>query len=92
MNEDRHMPLHFSTGTKMEVSVPTQIKHSPAAVLEGVKRTMESDKLTLEADGRLTVVPWARVHQGETSPVPAALPFSVIEGARILKSDETKSA
>ena len=90
MNEDRQMTLHFNNGTKMEVSFPTQIKHSPAAVLEGVKRAMESDKLCLEAEGRLIVIPWVSVKHIELTPVPAALPFGAIKGARILTSDQTK--
>ena len=78
------MTIHFNNGTKMEVSYPTQIKSSSAAVLEGVKRAMESDKLVLEAEGRLIVIPWASVKHVEVSPVPAALPFGVIKGAKIL--------
>ena len=34
MNEDRQLTIHFLTGTKMDVTFPTQIKNSPAAVLE----------------------------------------------------------
>ena len=83
MNDDRKMTIHFNNGTTMEVSFPTQIKNSPAAVLEGIKRAMESDKLAMEADGRLIVVPWASVRHVEISPVPVALPFGVIKGARI---------
>ena len=88
MNDDRQMTIHFNNGTKMEVSFPTQIKNSPAAVLEGVKRAMASDKLAIEADGRLIVIPWASVKHVEISPVPAAIPFGGIKGAKILASSE----
>jgi hypothetical protein len=87
MNEDRQLTIHFNNGTKMEVSFPTQIKNSPAAVLEGIKRALASDKLAIEADGRLIVVPWASVKQVEISPLPAALPFGVIKGARISQEE-----
>jgi hypothetical protein len=83
MNEDRQMTIHFNNGNKMEVSFPTQIKNSPAAVLEGIKRAMESDKLAIEAEGRLIVIPWVSVNHVEITPVPAALPFGAIKGARV---------
>jgi len=83
------MSIHFNNGTKMEVSFPTQIKNSPAAVLEGVKRAMESDKLVFEAEGRLIVIPWVSVKQVELSPVPTALPFGVIKGARIGEPEQS---
>jgi len=88
MSDDRKMTIHFNNGTKLEVLFPTQIKNSAAAVLEGVKRAMESDKLVIEADGRLLVIPWVSVKQVEVSPVPAALPFGVIKGARVVASGE----
>lgn len=86
MNDDKQLIIHFNNGTKMDVAFPTQIKNSPAAVLEGIKRAMESDKLAFEAEGRLMVVPWASVRYVEIAPAPAALPFGVIKGARIIQS------
>ena len=83
MNEDRKLTIHFNNGTKMEVSFPTQIKNSTAAVLEGMKRVMESDKLVIEAEGRLIVIPWSSVNHLELTPVPPAVPFGAIKGARI---------
>lgn len=83
MNEDRKMTIHFNNGTKLEATFPVQIKNSPAAVLEGFKRAVESDKLAIEAEGRLIVVPWASVQHLELTPLPAALPFGVIKGARV---------
>lgn len=83
MNEDKQLTVHFNNGNKLNVTFPTQIKNSPAAVLEGLKRAMESDKLVLEAEGRLLVIPWASVQQVEITPVPVALPFGVIKGARV---------
>jgi hypothetical protein len=85
MNEDRRMIVHFNNGTKLEVSFPTQIRTSSAAVLEGMKKVMESDKLVLEAEGRLIVIPWASVKQLEVQPVPPSLPFGVIKGAKVVE-------
>ena len=85
MNDDRQLIIHFNNGDKLELSFATQMRHSSAAVLEGMKKIMDSDKLALEAEGRLIVIPWSSVRQLEVSPVPAALPFGAIKGARVVQ-------
>jgi len=77
--------VHYNNGTKLEFSFPTQIRNSGAAVLEGIKKVMESDKLVIEADGRLIVIPLASVKQLEVTPVPASLPFGAIKNAKIVQ-------
>ncbi len=83
MNEDKKLVVHYNNGTRIEMSFPVQIKNSPTAVLEAMKRIMESDKLALEAEGRLIIIPWASVARLEVSPVPPSLPFGVIKNAKI---------
>ena len=78
------MIIHFNNGSKLELAVPVQIKNSTAAVLEGFKKVMESDKLIIEADGRLHVIPWSSVKLVELSSLPAALPFGAIKGAKVV--------
>jgi hypothetical protein len=90
MSEERKLTIHFNNGTKMDVSFPTQIKNSAAAVLEGMKKMLEADKLVLEAEGRLVIIPWASVQHVEVSPVPPATPFGVIKGARVVQVDAAK--
>jgi hypothetical protein len=83
MNEDRKLVVHYNNGTRLEMSFPVQIKNSQAAVLEAMKRILESDKLAIEADGRLIVIPWASVARLEVSPVPPSVPFGVIKNAKM---------
>ena len=83
MNEDRHLTIHFNNGTKMDMTFPTQIKNSTAAVLESMKKALESDKLVIEAEGKLVVIPWSSIQQVEMTPMPPAVPFGSIKGARI---------
>lgn len=83
MNDDRQMTVHFANGTQMNVTFPTQIKNSPAAVLESMKKALESDKLCIEAEGKLVIIPWSSVTRLEVTPVPPALPFGTIKGAQI---------
>jgi hypothetical protein len=84
MNEDRRLIVHHNNGTKLEVTFPVQIKNSTAAVQEAMKRIMESDKLVIETEGRLIVIPWSSVKHLEVSPAPPALPFGAIRNAKVV--------
>ena len=83
MNDDKHLTIHFNNGTKMEVAFPIQIKNSTAAVLESIKKALESDKLVIEAEGKLVIIPWYSIKHVELTPIPSAVPFGSIKGARI---------
>ncbi len=85
MNEDRQLIIHFNNGTKLEFSFPTQIRNSNAAVLEGMKKVLDSDKLAIEVEGRLIVIPWISIQHVDVSPVPPAVPFGVIKNAVLAK-------
>jgi len=90
MNDDKQLTIHFNNGAKMEVSFPTQVKNSTAAVVEGIKRILEADKLVIQTDEQVIVVPWSSVKFLETASVPATvLPFGAIKGARIITASET---
>ncbi len=84
MNDDRRLVIHYNNGAKLEVSFPVQIRNSNAALLEAMKRIVESDKLAIEAEGRLLVIPWSSIQNLEVSPVPPAVPFGAIRNARIV--------
>lgn len=85
MSEEKQLTIHFNNGTKMEVSFPTQVKNSMSAVLEGLKRILESDKLVIQTDQQVVVISWSSVKYLESASVPAAaLPFGAIKGAHIV--------
>jgi len=79
------MVVHYNNGTKLEFSFPTQIRNSSAAVLEGMKKMLDADKLVIQAEDRLIVIPWASVKHVEVSPVPASLPFGAIKNAKVVQ-------
>lgn len=84
MNDEKQMTIHFNNGEKMEVSFPTQIKNSAGALVEGAKRILESDKLTIQTETQTIIIPWSSVKYVEgPAMVAAAMPFGVIKGARI---------
>jgi hypothetical protein len=93
MNDDKHLVIYFNNGTTMEVSFPTQIKNSTAALMDAFKRILDSDKLVIQTDKQLIITPWASVKYVEASAVPdAALPFGTIKGARIVEPGGSKPA
>jgi hypothetical protein len=83
VNDDRQLTIHFNNGSKMDVTFPAQFKNSTAAVLESMKKALESDKLVIEAEGRLVVIPWGSIKYVEVTPLPPAVPSGSIKGARI---------
>jgi hypothetical protein len=90
MNDEKQLTVHFNNGTKMEVSFPAQIKNSPGALLEAMKKVLEGDKLTIQTEENLIIIPWASVKYVAANSVPAAaLPFGVIKGARIISGNES---
>ena len=85
MSDDRQLTIHFNNETQLGLIFPKQVKDSTAAVMEGMKRALEADKLAIEADGRLLLIPWSSVKYVEVTPVPPALPFGAIRNARLVK-------
>lgn len=83
MNDDRQLTIHFNAGARMDLAFPPRLKNSTAAVMEAMKKNMESDKLVIEAEGKLFIIPWSSIKHIELTPAPAAVPFGAIQGARI---------
>ncbi|HEV8544409.1 MAG TPA: hypothetical protein VGR78_18625 [Verrucomicrobiae bacterium] len=90
MNDEKHLIIHFNNGTKMEVSFPQQIKNSMGALVEISKRILDSDKLTIQTEGHVIIVPWSSIKYLQANALPAAaLPLGAIKGARIEGLDES---
>ena len=85
-NDDRKLTIDFNNQTRLEVVFPKQAKASPGAILEALKKAIETDKLVIEADGKLLMIPWASVKCVEVSPAPPpeSMPFGTIRNARIV--------
>ncbi len=88
MNDIKQLTIKFNNGTKMDVAFPTQTADSTEAVSAAMKKALEADKLVIEADGTLVVIPWSSIQHIELTPVPAAIPFGSVKGARIVSRSE----
>ena len=84
MDEEKRLVVHFNNGTNLEVAFPVQIRDSTAGVLEAFKRIMEADKIAIQTEDKLIMIPWASVQHIEFSPPPATTPFGTIQKARVL--------
>jgi hypothetical protein len=92
-DNEKHLIIHFTDGTQMEVTFPTQVKNSLGALVELLKRALEADKLIMQTDDRVLIVPWSSIKYVDTSggAAAAALPLGAIKGARIVHSDHVPS-
>jgi hypothetical protein len=93
VSDEKHLIIHFNNGTDIRIAFPTQIKNSAAALIEGVKTILSSEKLVIQADDRVMILPWSSVKYVEATAIPgAALPFGAIKGARIVSEAASASA
>ncbi len=84
MNDERQLTIYFNDGTSLKLAVPNQVRGSMGAAVEGMKRILEGDKLAIEVDDRLLVIPWSSVKQIEATPVPPSMPFGALKNVRII--------
>jgi hypothetical protein len=89
MNDEKNLIIHFNNGSKLEVSFPTQIKNSPGALIEALKRLLEADKLVIQTEQKVLVIPWPSVQYVEATAVNwTALPLGSIRGATLVESKQ----
>ena len=85
MNDEKHLVIHFNNGQKMSLAFPTQIRDQGAGLLEAFKRIMEADKVAIQTDDKLIMIPWASIQHIELSPPPPTTPFGTIQKARVVE-------
>jgi hypothetical protein len=81
MPTDATMTVYFLDGTKLSFRYPRLTGPDPATIGSAVKRAIDSDKLMLEVDGDLVVIPIASVKYVKVSPAPLNLPGGVLRKA-----------
>ena len=77
------MTVFFLDGTKITLRYPKQAGTDPATIAATVRRALDADKLVLEVDGDLLVIPTASVKYIQVSPAPSNLPAGVLRRARL---------
>lgn len=78
------LAMHFMDGTKLMVRYPRQAGHDAATIGAAVKRAIDADKIAVEVDGDLLVIPMRNVKYIQVSPAPEHLPSGVIRQGKIV--------
>jgi hypothetical protein len=78
------MTVFFMDGTKVAFRYPKQAGTDAATIAANVKRAIDADKLVLEVDNDLLVIPIRNIKYIQVSPAPAHLPAGVLRQARLI--------
>jgi hypothetical protein len=78
------LTVFFLDGTKVTFRYPRQSGTDPATIASTVKKAIDADRLMIEADGDLLVIPIKSVKYVQVSPAPPSLPGGVLRQARVL--------
>lgn len=77
------MTVFFLDGSRATFNYPSQAGADQAAVVANVKKAIESERLVLEVDGDLIVIPIRSVKYVQVSPAPRHLPSGILRGAHV---------
>ena len=77
------MQVFFLDGTSITFEYPRQSGTDQAAIVNTVKKAIESERLVLEVDGDLVVIPIRSVKYVQVSPAPPHLPSGILKRARL---------
>ena len=83
MNALVTMKIFFLDGSIATFSYPRQSGKDQAAIVGAVKKAIDSERLVLEADGDLVVIPIRSVKYVRISPAPPHLPAGILREARM---------
>jgi hypothetical protein len=76
--------IHFMDKTKIVLRYPKQAGADTATIVANVKKALDADKLMVEVDDNLIVIPMRNVKYIQISPKPDALPSGVLRGAKLV--------
>ena len=80
MSVDRWLRVEYIDGTSETFSFPKQVDDDYEQI-QKLREAMRADRIALEVDGLLHVIPMTAVKRLDLSPAPANLPDFVIRGA-----------
>ena len=83
MSDAVRMTVFFLDGTKASFVYPRQSGSDQSAIINTVKKAIDADRLVLEVDGDLVVIPIRSVKYVQVSPAPPHLPAGILRRARM---------
>jgi hypothetical protein len=82
MEVSRFLTIHYVDGMSETFIFPKQATDH-FDLMKKLNKTMTVDRLVIEADGSLHIIPLSAVKRFEFSPVPETLPEGIIRGATL---------
>ena len=76
--------IHFMDGSKVSLRWPRQAGTGSQIIALNVKKALEADRILVEVDGTLLLVPLRNVKYIQITPSPKELPAGVLRGAQIV--------
>jgi len=83
MSDVVRMTVFFLDGTKVSYVYPRQSGSDQAAIVNTVKKAIDAERLVLEVDGDLVVIPIRSVKYIQVTPAPPHLPAGILRRARL---------
>ena len=74
--------IHFMDGSKISLRWPRQAGTGAQIIAANVKKALEADRMIVEVDGALLVIPLRNVKYIQLTPSPKELPVGVLRGAQ----------
>jgi hypothetical protein len=78
------LTVHFMDGTKLSVRYPRLTGLDASSIAAAVKRALDAEKIVVEIDGDLLVIPMRNVKYFHLTPAPDHIPQGVIRGGRLM--------
>jgi hypothetical protein len=78
------LTVHFMDGTKLSVRYPRMTGLDASTIAAAVKRALDAEKIAVEIDGDLLVIPMRNVKYFHITPAPDHMPQGVIRGGRLM--------
>jgi hypothetical protein len=82
MAASRFLVIHYLDGTSETFTFPKQAKDH-YDLMGKLNDAMKADRLTIEADGHLHIIPLSAIKRLQFSPTPESLPGEVIKQASL---------
>jgi hypothetical protein len=85
MARKTHMVIHFMDGTKLVLRYPRLQDKDAASIATAVRKALDAEKIVVEVDDSLLVIPVRNIKYVQVTPPPDALPSGVFRNAEIVE-------
>ena len=83
MANKRYLTIHFTDGSKLSVTFPKQIEDFNQMAIR-VQKALDANKLAIEIDGELFVIPMNNVKYLQVTPAPEKMPETIIRDGSLI--------